>query len=107
MSGFSAAALRALGHEVRVEDYYPTLAEKAEAAGKQLVPRWRDTEIWAPVNRRLRRAINEFRPDLLLTIYGLHISPQTLTLARERGIVRACWWINDPFQSQPGVDRAA
>ena len=107
MSGFSAAALRALGHEVRVEDYYPTLAEKALAAGKRLAPLRRRPEFWAQVNRRLRRAIDEFRPDLLFTIYGLHISAQTLSFARKRGVVRACWWINDPFQSQPGFDRAA
>ena len=107
MSGFSAAALRALGHEVRIEDYYPTLAEKAQAAGERLLPRWRNTEFVAQVNRRLRHAIDEFRPDLLFTIYGLHISAQTLSFARKRGIVRACWWINDPFQSQPGFDRAA
>jgi len=100
MNRFAAEALGALGHEVRVVDYHASGWDKAIGLACRMIG---DREEWAGVNRRVRRAIDAFSPDLLFTIYGFYLSPETLEFARRRGAVRACWWINDPFQYERGL----
>lgn len=103
MNDFSAKALRELGHQVHIVNYHANIVDK-------LIGKWRsylsDDEIYSGVNRRIRREIFNIKPDVLFTIYGVPLSKNTLDYAREFGVKTACWWINDPFQFQRGLDLA-
>lgn len=103
MNRFAAKALRSLGHEVLVVDYHAGARDKLLGFGLRALGR---REEWAGVNARVRRALRRFRPDLLFTIYGFRLSPQTLAYARKLGVRTACWWINDPFQFERGLKLA-
>ncbi len=61
----------------------------------------------ALVNRRFRRDFFAQQPDLVLTIYGFNLSPESLALVRRQGVPLVCWWLNDPFQFQRSLKRAA
>src|SRR5260221_11141561 len=101
MGRFAAEALRELGHDVALFDYAPTPLDKlgGRRAG-------RSAEEKAAVNRRLRRSIEEARPDLFLTLFGFDVSRESLQWMRGRDLPSACWWINDPFQFQRSVRKA-
>jgi spore maturation protein CgeB len=105
MNRFVPDALAALGHDVRVVDYSPTLLEKL----RRKLARRAAREV---VEARLLAAIDEQRPELFITLYGVNVSPRVLGELRTRGAVSAVWWLNDPFQWQralailPGYDFA-
>src|SRR5258708_9547673 len=101
MGRFAAEALRELGHDVALFDYAPTPLDKV----RERLP-WRSAEEKAAVNRRLRRSIEEARPDLFLTLFGFDVSRESLQWMRGRDLPSACWWINDPFQFQRSVRKA-
>ncbi len=101
MGRFAAEALRELGHDVALFDYAPTPLDKL----RERLP-WRSAEEKAAVNRRLRRSIEEARPDLFLTLFGFDVSRESLQWMRGRDLPSACWWINDPFQFQRSVRKA-
>lgn len=93
MSRFVPDALAALGHEVRAVDYSLNLLEKLKSRAAPA----------AAVEKRMLRAIEDARPELFLTLYGVNISAGVLAHLRARGIPTANWWLNDPFQ----LERAA
>lgn len=102
MSRFVPDALAALGHEVRAVDYSRSLLEK-------LTSRAAPAEA---VAKRMLRAVEDARPELFLTLYGVNIAGGVLAHLRRRGVVTANWWLNDPFQFEraaailPGYDFA-
>jgi len=102
MSRFVPDALAALGHEVRAVDYSLSLLEKLTS---RAVPA-------EAVQKRVLRAVEDARPELFLTLYGVNISGGVLAHLRQRGITTANWWLNDPFQFEraaailPGYDFA-
>lgn len=105
MGRFSADALQRLGHTVTVFDYRRQALDKLCDG----VRRWfGNIEESVPVmNARLRRLVDAVRPDVFITIYGFYIAPETLAHLRRLNIPSACWWINDPFQFQRSLKRAA
>ena len=92
MSRYVPDAAAALGHDVSVVDYSPTLAEKLKRrlAGGRPVQQL--------VEPRLLRAIEAARPELFLTLYGANVSARVLAELRRRGVPTVNWWLNDPFQ---------
>jgi spore maturation protein CgeB len=84
-----------------VFDFAPTPLDKL----RERLP-WRPAEDRAAVNRRLRRAIGEARPDLFVTLFGFDVSRDSLAWMRGKGLPSACWWINDPFQFQRSARKA-
>lgn len=101
MGRFSAEALKELGHEVVMFDYAPSALDKI----RQRLSRARG-EARRPVNRRLRRVIDEARPDLFVTLFGFDVSPESLEYMRKRNLPSVCWWINDPFQFERSLKKA-
>ena len=91
MNRFVPDALAALGHDVRVVDYTPTLIEKlrrrlgARAAADVVAP-------------RLLAAIEAHAPDVFLTLYGVNVAPRVLQALKTKGVTTVNWWLNDPFQ---------
>src|SRR5215471_1624305 len=88
MSRFVPDALAALGHEVRAVDYSLSLLEKLKSRASPA----------EAVQKRMLRAIEDARPDLFITLYGVNISGSVLAHLRARGVASANWWLNDPFQ---------
>lgn len=101
MGRFSAAALQELGHEVIVFDYAPRPLDKLRQ--RLFKP---SGEVRAPVNRRLRRAIDRERPQLFVTLFGFDVSSESLEFMRARKLASVCWWINDPFQFERSLKKA-
>lgn len=92
MGGFVAAALRRLGHDVRVFDAHPRWRDKV---GGTL----RRGDGPAPtMNAALCQTATVERPDVFLTLFGFDIAEATLEAIRRLGIPTVCWWLNDPFQ---------
>jgi spore maturation protein CgeB len=91
MNRFFPDALASLGHDVRVVDYSPTLLEKLQRRLKR-----RDAA--HVVAGRLLAAIEEHKPELFVTLYGVNVGPRVLAELRRRRITSANWWLNDPFQ---------
>jgi spore maturation protein CgeB len=91
MNRFVPDALVALGHDVRVADYSPTLREKIT---RKLTGR----EAAAVVQARLLAAVEDHRPDLFITLYGVNVSARVLGELRARRTPTLNWWLNDPFQ---------
>src|SRR3954464_2421821 len=91
MNRFVPEALSALGHDVRVVDYTPTLVEKLrrKLGGRDAAP------VVAP---RLLAAIEAHAPELFLTLYGVNVAPPVLEELKRKGVASANWWLNDPFQ---------
>jgi spore maturation protein CgeB len=105
MNRFVPDALAALGHDTRVVDYSPTLLEKL----RRKLARREAAEV---VETRLLGAVEDQRPELFVTLYGVNVSKRVLGELRARGAVTVNWWLNDPFQWQralgilPGYDFA-
>jgi spore maturation protein CgeB len=99
MSIFAHKALLRLGHEVIYQCYNDSLWEKVITIIYKVLGR---KEIYAGANIRIRNTLLTFRPQLLFTIYGIHISSETLTFAKKLQTKTACWWLNDPFQFERG-----
>ena len=105
MGKFCIDALGELGYEVAVFDYHPTpldrLSDRVTAlTGK--APR----EEKPATNRRFRQAVEQAQPDLMVTLFGFDLSPQSLAYLQQKGIPSVCWWINDPFQYQRSLAKA-
>jgi spore maturation protein CgeB len=105
MNRFVPDALAAVGHDVRVVDYSPTLGEKL----KRKLMRREAAEVVEP---RLLASLEEHRPELFLALYGVNVSKPVLAEAGRQRALRVNWWLNDPFQWQralkilPGYDIA-
>lgn len=105
MGRFSADALKRLGHDVIVFDYRRQPLDKISEGVTRF---WSRGTVQAPImNWRLRRMIINTRPDVFITLYGFFLDPDTLGLLRTLKIPSACWWINDPFQFQRSMEKAA
>ena len=90
MNRFVPAALAALGHDVRVVDYSPTLVEKLRRRlGGQ------EARLVAP---RLLAAIEAHAPELFLTLYGVNVAQVVLDELKRKRVATVNWWLNDPFQ---------
>lgn len=100
MGRFARDALIQLGHEVIEFDTTPNWHEKLHAGLLGTGDRY------AAMNRRFRRAVESESPDLMLAIFGFDISSETLEFVKQRGIPRARWWLNDPFQFQRSLTQA-
>ncbi len=101
MSAFSEKALMSLGHEVVFFDYHENIIDKIK---RKINPKGQK---YLGVNRRLKQLIDQYKPDLLFTIYGFNINKDALEYAKKQGVITACWWINDPFQYERGLKSAA
>lgn len=97
MGCFARDALAQLGHEVVEFDVTPSWHEKMLGARGR----------YAAMNHRLRRMAEREHPDLVLAIFGLDIAADTLDFLKRRNILRACWWLNDPFQFRRSLAQAA
>ncbi len=108
MGHYSFDALCALGHEVVMFDYHGGLPDRFDDRWQGLIRRFRGNaaEEKRSVNRRLRRVIDEWRPSVFVTIFGIDVSVETLEYLRARRVASACWWINDPFQFQRSLRKA-
>ena len=103
MGGYCADALRALGHEVLLinsrgnffDNFGDKVFSKPFAKEKKLA------------NAHALRAIQKFKPDLFLAVFGFDISADTLKFLRAQKISTACWWLNDPFQFPRSLKNAA
>jgi spore maturation protein CgeB len=91
MNRFVPEALAALGHEVRVVDYSPTLVEKL----RRKLGRREAAEVVAP---RLLADIEAHAPGLFLTLYGVNVGQPVLAELKRKRVATANWWLNDPFQ---------
>jgi spore maturation protein CgeB len=91
MNRFVPDALAALGHEVSVVDYSPTLVEKLrrKLGGREAA------ELVAP---RLLAALERDAPELFLTLYGVNVGEPVLAELRRKRVATVNWWLNDPFQ---------
>jgi spore maturation protein CgeB len=91
MGRFVPDALAALGQEVRVVDYSPTLVEKLR---HKLFRR----EVPEAVTPRLLAAIEAHSPQLFITLFGVNVGPNVLAELKRKRITTVNWWLNDPFQ---------
>ena len=105
MGKFCADALSDLGHEVYVFDYRATLRDKVQDRFAKVVGA--GLEAKQATNKRLRKVIAAYQPDLFLTLFGFDVSVESLAHLRHEGIPSACWWINDPFQLARSLKKAA
>jgi len=105
MGKFCVDALHAMGHELLVFDYRATTIDKLrdKVAGLSSAPK----EEKSTTNKRLRKAIDRYQPDLFLALFGFDISIESLDYLRSKNIPNACWWINDPFQLPRSLKKAA
>ena len=106
MGRYCVETLRQLGHETQWFDAGTlrpieklVLRPWAKLRGKHALEKTR-------LNQRLQEAVTSFRPDLFLAIFGFDIFPETIQEFRRNGIRTACWWLNDPFQFQRGLNIA-
>jgi spore maturation protein CgeB len=93
MNRFVPDAFAALGHDVQVVDYAPTIVEKL----RRKLLRKEAAEV---VEARLIEAVATHRPDFFLALYGVNVSARVLAELRARRTPTANWWLNDPFQWQ-------
>ena len=93
MNRFVPDAFAALGHDVHVVDYSPTLLEKLR---RKLLRK----DAADVVEARLIEAVAIERPDFFLALYGVNVSRRVLAELRARRTLTANWWLNDPFQWQ-------
>lgn len=105
MGQFCVEALAGLGHTVIPFDFSASLRDKVlDRLAKQAGSGSR--EIKASTNRRLRKLVEETRPDLFIALFGFDISAQSLAWLKQQQIPTVCWWINDPFQFQRSLKQA-
>jgi len=100
MGRFVHDALAQLGHEVIDFDTTPLWQEKLCA------PFHGASDRYTAMNRRLCQLTKRVRPDLILAIFGFDISTTTLEYLKQSGVLRACWWLNDPFQFRRSLAQA-
>ena len=53
--------------------------------------------IYPAINRRLRAAVEEFKPEVIWIFKGMEIFPETLSFAREKGILLVNYNPDNPF----------
>lgn len=98
MGHYCQEAFAELGHQVTLFDFHSSamdrLLDRLLPSDKQN-PEMRNRHM----NRRFCKILEAVKPDLLFTIYGMDLSTASLAFARSQGAVRACWWLNDPFQT--------
>lgn len=94
-------ALTRLGFDAIVFDYQKYLArldgnmllKKASAIMDNILFHRRCSDI----NRQLTRIINDFRPQLIIIVKGLHILPDSLKKINRIGIPCVSWHVDEPF----------
>jgi spore maturation protein CgeB len=59
------------------------------------------------MNNRLKKLADTFKPDLFFTIFGFDHDREVIEYIRKKGIVTACWWLNDPFQIKRSLVQAS
>ena len=100
MNRFVYETLIAMGHRVELFDL--SASSLPEKIHKGIA---RD-HFYATLNRQLLSRIDRFCPDLLFSVFGFDLSPETLQKIRKTGTVTACWWLNDPFQYHKSIRQA-
>jgi spore maturation protein CgeB len=101
MGVFSEKALKHMGHEVYLFDLTSNLSEKIL---RKITTK--SNEECYHLNSRFRDKVENIEPDLVLVIFGFDISIKSLEFLRQRRIVSACWWLNDPFQFNRSLEKA-
>lgn len=98
MGHYCREAFVELGHQVTLFDFHPSAMDRLF---DHLLPQDKtDPEARnRHMNRRFCKMIEAVKPDLLFTVYGMDLATSSLEYARSVGTVRACWWLNDPFQT--------
>lgn len=94
-----AAALRALGHEVRLFDHRAFLLPgrvRARAA-------WLDRIDHRALNARFVGAVRRTRPDLVLVNQGIVLTPGSIERARALGARCVNWFADYPAQFEAGL----
>jgi spore maturation protein CgeB len=100
MGGYAIRALKKLGHQVFQFDLSDKFFDKCN-------DRLFSHVAHDSLNKRFQKYICEIEPDFVLTIFGFDLSLQSLSLLKNRNIVSACWWINDPFQFKRSLQKAS
>ncbi|HEX7057449.1 MAG TPA: glycosyltransferase [Bacilli bacterium] len=72
---------------------YEAIDQSVSAALKRVVAQ---AETVLPDEESAMR-LEQYRPDLLLTVHGLNMPEQTLLKARELAVKSALWWADDPY----------
>ncbi|MDP2751664.1 MAG: hypothetical protein Q8O31_03550 [Rhodocyclaceae bacterium] len=99
MGQFVGDALRELGHEVVDFDFSSQWHDK-------LLEHLTGRAPHQCANQRLIQVADAIHPDLMLAIFGFDLTPESLEYLKSRSIVRACWWLNDPFQFDRSLTKA-
>jgi spore maturation protein CgeB len=104
MGRFSGDALKKLGHEVR---HFDEGAHSKNKLRNIIHAPWSRTQEENPiVNAALRSLIMRWKPDLLFAVFGMDISRETLSFAKEQGVTTVRWWLNDPFQLKRSLKKS-
>lgn len=90
-----------MGHSVTVFNYgsrgvIPSLLKKLDL--KLLI---------AYNDHAISTILGKNKTDLFFTIYGFNHSRELVEKLRQMGIKTACWWLNDPFQFERSLEKAA
>lgn len=101
MNRFIQETLRDMGHAVTVFNY----------GSRGILPRILkqiDLKLLVTHNdREIARLAAAGKPDLFLTVYGFNHSSALMETLRNKNITTACWWLNDPFQLERSLQKAA
>ncbi|RNI33114.1 hypothetical protein EFA69_01455 [Rufibacter immobilis] len=91
MGRFVEKALQQLGHEVYVFNY------ERDNQVERLREKISYKSFLAYKNNQVLALVNTVKPDLFFTIYGNNHDAGTIEKIKQKGILTACWWLNDPF----------
>jgi spore maturation protein CgeB len=59
------------------------------------------------MNTQLKNLVDNFKPDVFLTIFGFDHDKAVIDYMKDQGIVTCCWWLNDPFQIKRSLAQAS
>ncbi len=101
MNLYVPRTLEAMGHEVCVFDsgihgIIPGLLKKFSSR-RNLIQF---------MDKKTLGAVERYKPDLFLAIYGVNHSVELIDKVKAMGIPAVCWWLNDPFQFERSAERA-
>ncbi len=100
MNRFVYETLVAMGHRVELFDL------SAGSLPQKIHKGIARKHFYTTLNRRLLSRVETFRPDLLFSVFGFDLFPETLQKISKGGTLTACWWLNDPFQYRKSIRQA-
>jgi spore maturation protein CgeB len=90
-----------MGHEVVVFDF------SSQGIYSRLLKKLSRERFLGHLDRALLKLVEREKPDLFLTIFGFNHGQDVLRRVKEQGVPTACWWLNDPFQFERSMEKAA